>query len=212
MNDTKERIIRAATKLFAMHGYHKTSMRQITEEAKVNLAAVNYHFGSKKALLETIFMRRLVPLNQIRRQRLADVAETARRDGKKTDVEELLRAFIEPTLKFGEDDPDSGYQIALVFRSLADPDEAVQELFVQYIAPLGHYLFQLLCEALPELEPEVVLWRMRFSMGSIAQALEIADQLNPVLEGVPLSRDVDTLIKILLPFLAAGMKAPVVNS
>jgi len=211
VNDTKERIIRAATRLFALHGYHKTSMRQITDEAKVNLAAVNYHFGSKQALLETIFIRRLVPLNQLRKQRLTAVAEAARQDGERPDVEELLRAFIEPTLKFGEDDPDSGYQIALVFRSLADPDEAVQGLFVQYIAPLGHYLFQLLCEALPELEPEVVLWRMRFAMGCIAQSLEISDQLNPVFEGVPLSRDVDTLIGILLPFLAAGMKAPVSN-
>jgi len=209
VNDTKERIIRAATKLFAIQGYHKTSMRQITEEAGVNLAAVNYHFGSKKALLETIFTRRLVPLNQLRRQRLEAVAEAARREGKKPDVGDLLYAFIEPTLKFGEDDPDSGYQIALVFRSLADPDEAVQELFVQHIAPLGQHLFQLLCEALPELEPKIVLWRMRFAMGSVAQALEIADQLNPVFEGVPLSRDADTMIELLLPFLTAGLKAPV---
>ena len=52
--DTKERILDAAERLFAREGFHNTSLRAITGEADVNLAAVNYHFGSKEALLDAV--------------------------------------------------------------------------------------------------------------------------------------------------------------
>ena len=52
--DTKEKILDAAERLFAEHGFASTSMRDITTEADVNLAAVNYHFGSKLALLQAV--------------------------------------------------------------------------------------------------------------------------------------------------------------
>ena len=57
--DTRERILDAAEHLFMEHGYDGTSMRQITGDAAVNLAAVNYHFGSKESLMQEVFRRRL---------------------------------------------------------------------------------------------------------------------------------------------------------
>ena len=78
--DTKTRILDAAENLFAARGYHNTSLREITKEAGVNLAAVNYHFGSKEALLRAVIKRRLVPLNQVRTRRLHEVREKARRE------------------------------------------------------------------------------------------------------------------------------------
>ncbi|MFZ9812370.1 MAG: TetR/AcrR family transcriptional regulator, partial [Burkholderiaceae bacterium] len=64
--DTRDRILRAAEQLFMTHGFQATSMRQITAAAQVNLAAVNYHFGSKEALVQEIFHQRLSWLNQER--------------------------------------------------------------------------------------------------------------------------------------------------
>ena len=64
--DTRERILDAAERLFMAHGYEGTSMRQITGEAAVNLAAVNYHFGSKESLMQEVFRRRLDWLNEER--------------------------------------------------------------------------------------------------------------------------------------------------
>ena len=52
--DTKNRILNAAEQLFASDGFHNTSMRAITGDAEVNLAAVNYHFGTKDALLQAV--------------------------------------------------------------------------------------------------------------------------------------------------------------
>ena len=68
--DTKQRILDVAERLFATRGFHATSLRAITRAAEVNLAAVNYHFGSKDALLEAVMLRRLGPLNEIRQARL----------------------------------------------------------------------------------------------------------------------------------------------
>jgi AcrR family transcriptional regulator len=71
--DTRERILDAAERLFMAHGYEGTSMRQITGEA-VNLAAVNYHFGSKESLMQEVFRRRLDWLNE-ERMRVLDEME-----------------------------------------------------------------------------------------------------------------------------------------
>src|SRR3990172_510607 len=62
-NETRTRILDAAEELFMLHGFGGTSMRLLTSRAGVNLAAVNYHFGSKDALIEAVFRRRLDPMN-----------------------------------------------------------------------------------------------------------------------------------------------------
>ena len=58
-SDTRERILDVAERLFMENGYEATSMRTITSEAEENLASVNYHFGSKEALVCEVFRRRL---------------------------------------------------------------------------------------------------------------------------------------------------------
>src|SRR5688572_8394531 len=65
-HETRTRILDAAEELFMQHGFEGTSMRQLTTKAGVNLAAVNYHFGSKDALIEAVFRRRLDPMNAAR--------------------------------------------------------------------------------------------------------------------------------------------------
>src|SRR5215831_12858799 len=63
---TKDRILDTAEALFMEHGFEATGLRSITAAAGVNLAAVNYHFGSKEELFETVLTRRLDPMNQQR--------------------------------------------------------------------------------------------------------------------------------------------------
>src|SRR5436190_24366511 len=63
---TKERILDAAESLFMEHGFEATSLRSITAAAAVNLAAVNYHFGSNEELFQAVLTRRLAPMNHDR--------------------------------------------------------------------------------------------------------------------------------------------------
>src|SRR6476661_6282956 len=90
--ETKERILDAAETLFMEHGFEATSLRSLTTAANVNLAAVNYHFGSKEELFQAVLTRRLDPMNQERIDLLAAVeAEAA---GKPASCEKILFAMM----------------------------------------------------------------------------------------------------------------------
>src|SRR3981081_4013505 len=81
---TKTRILDAAELLFMEHGFEATSLRQLTSAAGVNLAAVNYHFGSKEELFQAVLTRRLDPMNQERID-LLDKLEGRERPGRAND-------------------------------------------------------------------------------------------------------------------------------
>jgi len=210
--DTKERILDAAERLFAREGFHNTSLRAITGEADVNLAAVNYHFGSKEALLEAVFSRRLQPLNLTRQENLQRVREAAHRTGRRPAVDETLRAFIEPTLRFRESGPGAENFVTLVGHALAAPDETVRNIFLGQMRPLFLLLFETLCLALPGIDRSLLFWRLNFALGGMSHALCWAGRLRrqPQMlpEGVTLAHDAPVLCDMLVSFLSAGMEAP----
>ena len=102
---TKDRILDAAEALFMEHGFEATSLRAITAAAAVNLAAVNYHFGSKEELFQAVLTRRLDPMNQ-RRLALLDRFE---RDAASAPLscERIIVALFVPALELARD-PERG--------------------------------------------------------------------------------------------------------
>src|ERR1035438_4318422 len=93
---TKDKLMDAAEKLFARRGYHGTSLRDITGAVGVDVALVNYHFGSKKRLLEVVLERRGNILNEERLRRLAEVRERAAPAAPSTEA--VIGAFLDPIL------------------------------------------------------------------------------------------------------------------
>ena len=89
---TKNQVFNAAERLFALHGFQNVSVRDITAEAGVNLASVNYHFGSKDALLFEIFRRRTAEMREVLRndvshlERFANALMAARPELPKEDL------------------------------------------------------------------------------------------------------------------------------
>ena len=103
---TKTGILDSAEELFASRGPNATSLRQIIGKAKVNLAAIHYHFGSKESLLEAVLARRLVPLNA-ERLALLDVYERAA--GKRAvPLPKVLEALVGPALRLSRDPGKGG--------------------------------------------------------------------------------------------------------
>src|SRR3954471_14093749 len=98
-HETRTRILDAAEELFMQHGFEGTSMRLLTAKAGVNLAAVNYHFGSKDALVEAVFRRRLHPINVAR---VAELDKLEATDGAPSPGA-IIRAFITPGLRLMAD-------------------------------------------------------------------------------------------------------------
>lgn len=204
---TKERLLDAAERLFASEGYHCTSLRKITAAAGVNLAAVNYHFGSKEALVEAVFERRLTPLNAERMQRLEKVRAAAGAAGRPPAVRDALLAVIEPTLSFRDTDPGARPFLLLVGRAMTEPDAAVRSIFFRMIGPLFALLFGMLCEAQPNLSRHEVFWRLNFALGAMARCTFMPDIFPEVPEGVQLQMSTDQQIDMLIRFVVAGMEA-----
>ena len=96
---TKERILDAAETLFAQYGFGGTSLRQVTSQADVNIAAVNYHFGSKENLVNEVFRRRM---DEMSAQRLSRLQEAVKAEGG-SDLDAILAAFVEPPLAMAQD-------------------------------------------------------------------------------------------------------------
>src|SRR3954470_17942111 len=121
-HETRTRILDAAEELFMQHGFEATSMRALTARAEVNLAAVNYHFGSKHALIEAVFRRRLDPMNAARIAALDELEASSR----SADAGAITRAFVAPSLRMTEDAKGGGRNfIRLLGRTYTEPAKAI---------------------------------------------------------------------------------------
>lgn len=206
-SDTRQRILDAAEYLFAHNGYRGTSLRAITGRGKVNLAAVNYHFGSKKALVEEVMKRRLLPLNALRKKRLEEVKARAEEKGRKPDIRAVLTAFIEPTLFFKESNPDAEHFFTFIGRSFTDPDDTVRSVFIRYIKPLFQLMFETACEALPDYPHDIVFWRLHFTMGALFHTMHICGHMQSEFKHITTDMDARSLVGLIIPYVTAGVKA-----
>ena len=204
---TKQRILDTAEHLFACEGYRGTSLRAITGKAGVNLAAVNYHFGSKRALLEEVIKRRMGPLNQVRRKRLEEIRARSLTEGKRPDIRAVLTAFIEPTILFRESERGAGDFITFIGRSFADPDDTVRTVFHRVINPMVQLLFRTVSEALPNQPKDIIFWRLHFTIGALFHTMHIYGAMKPAFMSMTTDIDARSLVNLIIPYVTAGMKA-----
>jgi AcrR family transcriptional regulator len=209
-HETRTRILDAAEELFMHHGFGGTSMRLLTAKAGVNLAAVNYHFGSKDALIEAVFRRRLDPMNTARIAAL-DALEAS---GRALAPEAIIRAFIGETLRMVEDGRSGGRNfIRLLGRSYTEPSKAIRVLIGQLYAPAMERYKAAFERALPQMPREELVWRMHFMFGTLSYTLAATDAVQLIAGCKPEDRhDARLLENRLSAFLAAGLTAPLTNS
>jgi AcrR family transcriptional regulator len=205
---TRRRILDAAEALFMEHGFEATSLRQITAAAAVNLAAVNYHFGSKEELFQSVLTRRLDPMNQ---ERVALLARFERDAGKAPlTPEKILAAMFIPALKLARDRQRGGNNfLRLLGRAYADPAPFIRRfLSAQYADMIGRFKAAF-SRALPHLPKKELSWRLHFVMGALSYTLAGTDALRLIAELNPRDAGNDeVLLRRLAPFLIAGLKAP----
>jgi AcrR family transcriptional regulator len=209
--DTKTRILDAAELLFTEHGFEATSLRSLTAAAGVNLAAVNYHFGTKEELFQAVLTRRLDPMNQERIELLERVEREA--GGKPASVEKVIFAMLIPALRLARDEERGGKNFLRVLgRAYADPAPFIRHfLSEQYAGMIGRYKEAFL-RALPHLSRQELTWRLHFVMGALSYTLAGTDALKLFSQVSPGEHDDDELLlQRLAPFLVAGLKAPALN-
>ena len=203
---TRERILEAAEALFAERGFDTVSLRDITGAAEANVAAVNYHFGSKDNLIDAVQERHINPVNEDRLRQL-DAAE-ARHGDDPIPVEEILEAFLAPLLahiesgrmseqlfgKFmGRLMGERGYQLP----------ESIRPLF---LAVAGRFT-DALRKAVPCLTQERALWRMHYSFGALANTLTHGETLKKLSASHAGAPTMEEQFRHIIAFCAAGFQA-----
>ena len=206
--DTKTRILDAAESLFMEHGFEATSLRSLTAAASVNLAAVNYHFGTKEELFQAVLTRRLDPMNQERIELLERLEGDA--GGRPMSCEKILFAMLIPALRLARDEKRGGKNfLRLLGRAYADPAPFIRHfLSAQYAEMIGRYKEAFL-KALPHLSRQELTWRLHFVMGALSYTIAGTDALKLFAQVSAADKyDDELLLQRLAPFLVAGLKAP----
>jgi AcrR family transcriptional regulator len=202
--DTKTRILDAAERLFAQRGFDAASLRAITSAAGVNLAAVNYHFGSKDELIRAVFARRLGPLTRMRHEMLERYQAEA--GNGPVPKEEIMRALLGPAVDLSRNTAGGLDNFRMLAgRMFAAP--AVQAIFLREVRESLQRFRSALQRACPELQPEELSWRVFFIIGAMAHTLASGNILTVISEGTCDARDLETGIDHLIRFAAAGLEA-----
>lgn len=194
--DTKTRLLDAAEKLFGQNGFDATSLRDITAEAQVNLAAVNYHFQSKESLIDAVIERRMEPVNQKRIQML-DAA------GPSPSLEQILEAFMAAVI-----DQEVWPAGPLIGRVFSNPKQFLGGVFKKHLAGLGQRFRDAIAQALPGLPQEEIQWRLHFMAGAMTHVLVFSEVLPAMSGGLCSPQDRQALMTRLVTFLAAGFRSP----
>jgi AcrR family transcriptional regulator len=205
---TRQRLLDAAESLFMEHGFEATSLRAITAAADVNLAAVNYHFGSKEELFQAVLTRRLDPMNQQRVDLLTALEQAAAPDP--VPCAKILSAMFIPALALARDPAQGGTDfLRLLGRAYADPAPFIRQFLSDQYATMIARFKAAFARALPELPKRELSWRLHFIMGALSYTLAGTDVLKLIEELQPDERPNDErLLQRLAPFLLAGLTAP----
>jgi len=203
---TKNKILDAAESLFAVQGFNGTSLREITSQAEVNLAAVNYHFGSKKELIKSVMSRYMNELSPRLESALVEVCER-----ENLSLLEVFSAFIEPLLSLNEfkENGTSNF-LQLLGRGYTDSQGFLRWfLTTQYPGVINNFV-KAVQKAYPELTAEEMFWRLHFTMGTVVFTMSSSDALMDIAKSdFDKTIDIAGVIKKVIPYVAAGVAAPI---
>ena len=201
---TQEKILNAAEALFAEQGFEQTSLRQITTEADVNLASVNYHFGSKKALIQAVMARYLEVFMPKLAEQLVQLAE--RGDFTTRDVFDCFREPLSELRQVRKHGPT--LFLSLLGFAYAEIQGHLRRYTMDHFGDVMALLLDTLHQANPQLSPVDMFWRLHFVLGATVFAQVSGPALREIAaadfgEAVAADQVIDRLI----PFLAGGVDA-----
>ncbi|MGO1072646.1 TetR/AcrR family transcriptional regulator [Lysobacter sp. CA199] len=198
---TKDRILGAAEELFAQFGFTGTSLRQVTSRADVNIAAVNYHFGSKENLVNEVFRRRMDEMTEQRMSALK--AATAQHPG---ELEPILAAFVQPALALAQDRNGGGAFVRVIARAYAEKNDSLRKFLSDHYGHVLREFAKAIAVAVPGLTKEELYWRLDFLAGSLTYAMADFGLIKRP-AGVTESAHRERAARELIRFAAAGFKS-----
>lgn len=206
-SQTIEKILHAAEEHFAVHGFFASSLRQITRDAEVNVAAVHYHFGSKEALFVAVLSRRIVPFVQSVLCGLAQI-QTAKRI---LQAEDVVDSFVHACFELIQsEDRNAALLSKLVSRLMLDEYRQFRDMLAAQNENLAASLLAAFGQILPDLPPEAVRWRMHLTLSTLFNAFAGNDVLKALAPATVVNaKDPLQVARYVKPFVVAGLKASV---
>jgi AcrR family transcriptional regulator len=205
--ETSEKLVAAAERLFAAHGYSGVSVRMIAAAAGVNWSLLGYYFRGKEGLLSEVYRRHCGDLNSARMRLLQEI----RVNGRQPELEEILNAFIRPALAVarGEDGQTAFIRLRAI---LAAENSALLDKLVAENFDISSTTFiNALRARLPHLNRDEILWRFHFMLGTIYYTASGPHRIREFSNGRCDPADIEENLRHLIPFLATAFRAPAVK-
>jgi AcrR family transcriptional regulator len=198
--DRKQAILLAAEKLFALHGYHAVTIRDIAQEAGVPLALVGYYYGQKHELFHAIFEH----WGRTIEERLAALAAVDQDPQQPETLPRIIDAFVGPVLKLRAS-PEGEYYALLVARELYHATAETDRVLRSYFDPLATAFIDALHAALPQASRGQVAWGYQFALGALLHHLSDT-RVERLSRGVNRAGDPGAA-PLLVNFIVGGLRA-----
>jgi AcrR family transcriptional regulator len=199
---TRSAILTAAERLYADRGFADVTLRDIVASADVNLAAVNYHFGSKDELIAELFVTRSLALN---RERLSELRAAEERGGGRAEISEVLRALVGPSLR-GCLGPDKQRSAAARFmiRASIESVAPIRKIKNREIDHLRRFAAAMK-RSLPGRDEVDLYWGLHFALAMAHQTIRDSERLAKLSEGTCDLDDVEGVIERVVAVAVMGV-------
>ncbi|MFX1759872.1 TetR/AcrR family transcriptional regulator [Rhodococcus sp. As11] len=198
--DSRQSLLEAAERLYAVHGIEGVSMRDIaTTAGHRNNSAVQYHFGSREGLLREIFRFRMTTINAVRRQHLDDID----RAGLGNDVRALVEAELRPLTEFLASTPEGSHYARFIARVSPSVDFAAPDF--AGLRDANSEIIGRLIRALTHLPARVATTRIDLMFNMAVSALALYEQRRA--EFIPVRADFDETVDHLIDMTVAALLA-----
>lgn len=198
--DRQMAILLAAEKLFAQHGYHGVSIRQIAEEAQVPLALVGYYYGPKSELFHAIFQHWQGTIQE----RLALLQQVLAGPPTEAFLRQVVEAFVRPVL-VQRASAEGEYYAQLVGRELARQTPETNRVLTEFFDPLAHSFIDAIHAARPGHDRARAAWAYQFALGALLH--HITDHRAPTLSRGHNEVCSPEAAPLLVDFITAGIAA-----
>jgi AcrR family transcriptional regulator len=203
-DQTRTAILAAAERLYADRGFGDVTLRDIVAEANVNLAAVNYHFGSKDELIAELFVTRSLALNK---ERLRELREAEEAGNGRADITEVLRALVGPTLRgcLGPENQRST-PARFMIRVNIESVPAIRRIRNREIDHLRKFIAAMR-RSLPDRSEVELYWGLHFALAMAQQTVRDSERLAKLSEGKCDVDDVESVIERVVSVSMMGLTA-----
>ncbi|MEQ9507307.1 MAG: TetR/AcrR family transcriptional regulator [Hyphomonas sp.] len=200
--ETTEQILNEAERLFAMHGFHGVTLKDVARAAGVHHTLLNYYFDDKQKLLDEVFARRAVVTRALR---LKSLEAYERAVGDNVTVEGALHAFLDVDLDLYNQGDAHWKNFGALVGLVANTPEWGASLMTEHFDDLVLRLIRILKKALPDSTDADIFWGYHFVSGALLLTLARTGRIDRLSGGICQSDDFEAIKARMATFMAAGL-------